>query len=60
MCIPPNDNNASVYFKKMRELANRLNLKELSMGMSSDFLDAIKEGSTFVRVGSKIFGERSK
>ena len=60
MCIPPNNNNPSAYFKKMRELANRLNLKELSMGMSSDYLDAIKEGSTFVRVGSKIFGERSK
>lgn len=60
MCIPPNDNNSLVYFKKMRELANRLNLKQLSMGMSSDYLDAIKEGSTFVRVGSKIFGERSK
>ena len=60
MCIPPNDNNSSVYFKKMSELSNRFNLKQLSMGMSSDYLDAIKEGSTFVRVGSKIFGERSK
>ena len=60
MCIPPNDNNSKVYFKKMRVLANRLNLKELSMGMSSDYLEAIKEGSSFVRVGSKIFGERSK
>ena len=60
MCIPPNDNNSKIYFKKMRELSLKFSLSELSMGMSSDYIEAIEEGSTFVRIGSKIFGERTK
>jgi len=59
MCIPPNDNKQNIYFTKMKDLKNELNLKELSMGMSSDYIEAIKNESTFIRVGSKIFGERS-
>ena len=58
MCIPPQDENVEDYFKKMMDLNRSLDLKELSMGMSSDFLEAIKYGSTFVRIGSKIFGNR--
>jgi len=57
MCIPP-QNNVEIYFKEMQKLKNNLNLNELSMGMSSDFLKAVDNGSTFVRIGSKIFGER--
>ena len=59
MCIPPFNEDSSKYFKKMNELNNELNLKEISMGMSSDYLNAIEYGSTFVRIGSSIFGERS-
>ena len=59
MCIPPFNEDSNKYFKKMNELNNELNLKEISMGMSADYLNAIKYGSTFVRVGSSIFGERS-
>ena len=58
MCIPPKEKNVEDYFKKMSDFNRSLNLKELSMGMSSDFLKAIKCGSTFVRIGSKIFGNR--
>ena len=58
MCIPPKGKNVEDYFKRMIDLNKSLNMKELSMGMSSDFLDAIKYGSTFVRIGSKIFGNR--
>ena len=59
MCIPPFNEDSSKYFKKMTDLNNKLNLKEISMGMSSDYLNAIEYGSTFVRIGSSIFGERS-
>ena len=59
MCIPPIEGNTKLYFKKMAQLNNSLNLKELSMGMSSDYLDAIEYGSTFIRVGTKIFGNRT-
>ena len=58
MCIPPQDAFVAKYFKKMNELNKNLNLKELSMGMSEDYLDAIKYGATYVRIGSKIFGQR--
>ena len=60
MCIPPVNEDASNHFVEMKSLANELNLTELSMGMSADYLEAIKCGSTFIRVGSKIFGERFK
>ena len=59
MCIPPNDGSVNVYFKSIMELNELLGLKELSMGMSADFLTAIKYNSTFIRIGSAIFGERS-
>ena len=59
MCIPPNDNNTENYFKEMNDIKSRLNLKELSMGMSNDYKLAIKYGATFVRIGTKIFGERN-
>ena len=59
MCLPPNDDNTESYFKEMKLLNNKLNLKELSMGMSNDYKLAIKNGSTFIRLGSKIFGARS-
>ena len=59
MCIPPQEEDVEDYFKKMMDLNSSLDLKELSMGMSSDFLEAIKYGSTFVRIGSKIFGNRA-
>ena len=58
MVIPPNDNNSLKYFESLNELNKSLALKELSMGMSSDYIDAIKNGATFVRIGSAIFGSR--
>ncbi len=59
MVIPPNDNNSAKYFKSLNELNKSLALENLSMGMSSDYIDAIKNGATFVRIGSSIFGARS-
>ena len=59
MIIPPNDNNTIKYFKIVNDLNSSLALKELSMGMSADYLEAINHGATFVRIGSSIFGERS-
>ena len=58
MCIPPNDGNTEKYFSKMSDLNKELNFKELSMGMSGDYLEAIRYNATYVRVGSKIFGIR--
>ena len=59
MVIPPNDNNPEKYFKYLNELNKSLALQDLSMGMSADYLEAVKHGATFIRVGSSIFGERS-
>ena len=59
MCIPPVDVKTDIYFKEMSFLKNNLALPDMSMGMSSDYLDATKNFSTYVRIGSKIFGERS-
>ena len=59
MCIPPISNNVELYFDKMLELKKLIGVKELSMGMSADYLEAVKFGSSFVRIGSKIFGPRS-
>ena len=59
MCLPPNDNMSSTYFSKIYKLADRFKLKEISMGMSNDYLEAIKFKATYLRIGSKIFGERS-
>jgi hypothetical protein len=59
MCIPPLNIDPETYFKEMKRLNDTLGFKELSMGMSSDFLTAIKYSATYVRVGSSIFGQRS-
>ena len=59
MCIPPIDKPSDIFFKEMNVLNSSLNLKELSMGMSSDYLDALKNSATYIRIGSKIFGKRS-
>ena len=58
MCIPPVDNSPEKYFKEMNNLNKTSGLKELSMGMSSDYLVAIEYLSTYVRIGSSIFGQR--
>ena len=59
MCIPPINEDTRKYFTQMNDLNLKLDLKELSMGMSSDYLDAIENNATFIRIGSSIFGERS-
>ena len=59
MCLPPMAMTSSFYFEKMKQASRNLSLNELSMGMSSDYLDAIKFDATYVRIGSKIFGERN-
>jgi pyridoxal phosphate enzyme (YggS family) len=58
MCLPPDDDQSDNYFSKMQSINESLNLKEISMGMSNDYLKAIKFKSTFVRIGTKIFGQR--
>ncbi len=58
MCLPPNNKKPSIYFSKMKELAKKIQLKEISMGMSNDYLEAINYRATYLRIGSKIFGER--
>ena len=61
MCVAPNTDNPESnrkYFKLMKELKDKYNLEILSMGMSNDYLVAIDEGATYVRIGTKIFGER--
>jgi pyridoxal phosphate enzyme (YggS family) len=59
MCIPPANNSPDEYFLKLREFNKNNNLKDLSMGMSGDFIRAIELGATYVRVGTAIFGKRS-
>jgi pyridoxal phosphate enzyme (YggS family) len=58
MCIPPINNNPSQYFLSLKNIADKNKIFELSMGMSNDFQEAIYNGSTFIRVGSAIFGSR--
>ena len=60
MIIPPNNQNTKDYFKEINHLNKSLALGDLSMGMSSDYAEAVRNESTFVRIGSSIFGERSK
>tara|TARA_X000001036_G_C20402430_1_gene693363 strand:+ start:65 stop:721 length:657 start_codon:yes stop_codon:yes gene_type:complete len=60
MCIPPNDGKKEVYFSKMKELNKKYSFTQLSMGMSGDYQLAIKHNSSFVRIGTKIFGNRIK
>ena len=59
MCIPPNDGNTEQHVSEMHKINQELNFKNLSMGMSGDYLEAIKNNATYIRVGSKIFGSRS-
>ena len=59
MCIPPNNGNTEKFFFEMSKVNQKLNFKELSMGMSGDYLEAIKNSATYVRGGSKIFGSRT-
>ena len=59
MCIPPADNQSENFFKEMALLTKKLNLLELSMGMSSDYIEAAKNSATYLRIGSNIFGKGS-
>ena len=59
MCLPPINNDPEKYFLRMNFLNKKINFKELSMGMSSDYLEAIKHNSTYLRIGTGIFGERT-
>tara|TARA_B100001113_G_C20994318_1_gene571970 strand:- start:170 stop:814 length:645 start_codon:yes stop_codon:yes gene_type:complete len=59
MCIPPFNMDSSPFFQDMRALSKMINVEELSMGMSDDYLDAVKKSATFIRVGSKIMGKRN-
>ena len=59
MAIPPNDKEPEKYFKKISELNKQFNFQQLSIGMSNDYLKAIKYGASHVRIGSAIFGSRS-
>ena len=58
MCIPPNNENVENHFLEMNRINAELNFKDLSMGMSGDYLEAVKNNATYVRVGSKIFVNR--
>ena len=60
MGIPPMEEDPEKYFMRMSYLNKDLNLKELSMGMSSDYISALNNNATYIRIGSKIFGERKK
>ena len=59
MCIPPSNKDPKPFFKEMLSLNNTINLSEISMGMTNDFLDAIEFKSTYLRIGTGIFGKRS-
>ena len=59
MCIPPLEKDANLYFKEMKTMIDELKLKDLSMGMTSDYIDAAKNSATYLRIGSKIFGSRN-
>ena len=59
MCIPPFNEDSTKFFSQMNELNEIISLKELSMGMSSDYIEAVENSSTYLRIGSAIFGQRS-
>ena len=58
MCLPPADINSSLYFKEMNLINTSFGLSELSMGMSSDYIEALKNSASYLRIGSSIFGKR--
>ena len=60
MCIPPENLDPKPFFKDLLQLNKKINLSELSMGMTNDFLDAIEYQSTYLRIGQGIFGKRTK
>ena len=60
MCLPPINEPTIKYFSLIKDLNNQLNFKDLSLGMSNDYIDALKFHTTFIRIGTKIFGERVK
>ena len=59
MCLPPQYGSVKNYFNEMVELKKTINVEDLSMGMSEDYLEAVACGTTYIRIGSKIFGDRS-
>ena len=59
MCLPPINNNPDIYFSEMKKITDTLSLNDMSMGMSEDYLKAVEYSSTYLRIGSKIFGARS-
>ena len=59
MCLPPLDKDPNIYFSEMKKITSILNLNDISMGMSEDYLKAIEHSSTYLRIGSRIFGARS-
>ena len=59
MCLPPDNDTPEIFFSEMQNLITKINLKDLSMGMTNDYVQALKYNSTFLRIGSKIFGPRS-
>ena len=59
MCIPPEGHDSTNYFKEMKDLNHNFNLSDLSMGMSGDYLKAVENSGTFLRIGSNIFGQRA-
>ncbi len=59
MCLPPENKDSNFFFSEMKKFNKTLNLNEISMGMSNDYLNAIEHSSTYLRIGSKIFGPRS-
>ena len=58
MCLPPLDNKTSTYFKNIKNMNDNLSMNELSIGMSNDYLEAVEFKATFLRIGTKIFGDR--
>ena len=60
MCIPPQHQDPEPFFKELRNLSEKLNIKDLSMGMSADYIIAVENSASFLRIGSKIFGNRIK
>ena len=58
MCLPPNDNDPTIHFSQIYKFSKKLNLQDLSMGMSHDYLKAVENRSSYLRIGSKIFGHR--
>ena len=59
MCIPPDNQDSKLFFKDLLNLNNKIKLSEISMGMSKDYLDALEYGSTYLRIGTGIFGRRT-